>query len=127
MLRSVVLKGKDENVPPNLQEALLKSILQGIPYPETLQQICVRRIRATQEVSITRAAILKACINRKIERTNNNQLKSINMGLDVENTDLGYLCGRLFATLEYAQEKSNNGKSTIRERYMNGASATEIP
>lgn len=124
MLRSVVLKGKDENVPPNLQEALLKSILQDIPYPETLQQICVRRIRATQEVSITRAAILKACINRKIERTNNNQLKSINMGLDVENTDLGYLCGRLFATLEYAQEKSNNGKSTIRERYMNGVSAT---
>ena len=44
--------------------------------------------------------------------------------VDKENINLGYLCGRLFATLEYLQERSNNGNSTIRSRYMNAASAT---
>lgn len=43
--------------------------------------------------------------------------------VDKENTNQGYLCGRLFATLERAQEKGN-GSSNIRERYMNAVSAT---
>jgi len=45
--------------------------------------------------------------------------------LDQTNKNLGYVCGRLFAVLEYAQEKAN-GKdhATIRERYMSAASAT---
>jgi CRISPR-associated protein Csd1 len=114
---------KDEYISPNLPETVFKSILQGIPYPDTLHQACIRRIRATQTVSITRAAILKGYINRKIERNNYNHLKPIEMALDKENTDLGYLCGRLFAVLEYAQVRSNK-INTIRERYMNSASAT---
>ena len=43
--------------------------------------------------------------------------------VDKENMNQGYLCGRLFATLEYLQERSSNGNS-IRSRYMNAASAT---
>ena len=43
--------------------------------------------------------------------------------LDEKNTNVGYLCGRLFATLEYLQKRSS-GIETIRERYMNAASTT---
>jgi len=43
--------------------------------------------------------------------------------LDKENNNQGYLCGRLFATLEKIQEQSNRSR-TIRERYMNAAAAT---
>ena len=43
--------------------------------------------------------------------------------LDKENTNQGYLCGRLFAVLDKIQEDANNQHS-IRERYMNAASAT---
>lgn len=43
--------------------------------------------------------------------------------LDKENTNPGYLCGRLFAVLDKIQEEAN-GISSIRERYMNSASAT---
>jgi len=43
--------------------------------------------------------------------------------LDKENKNQGYLCGRLFATLEYLQERSN-GSSNIRGRYLNSASST---
>ena len=43
--------------------------------------------------------------------------------LDRTNDNIGYLCGRLFATLVKIQEEANN-ISTIRERYMNSASTT---
>ena len=43
--------------------------------------------------------------------------------LDKENTNQGYLCGRLFAVLDKIQYDAN-GISTIRERYMNSACAT---
>ena len=43
--------------------------------------------------------------------------------LDKENTNQGYLCGRLFAVLDKIQEEANNQHS-IRERYMNSASTT---
>ena len=43
--------------------------------------------------------------------------------LDKENQNQGYLCGRLFAVLEKIQEDAN-GIHTIRERYLNSASAT---
>ena len=43
--------------------------------------------------------------------------------LDKENTNQGYLYGRLFAVLDKIQEDANKQHS-IRERYMNAASAT---
>lgn len=43
--------------------------------------------------------------------------------LDKENTNSGYLCGRLFALLDKIQEDAN-GIHTMRERYMSAASAT---
>jgi len=119
MMANVTLGGKSSDVQPNLPEATIKSIIQGIPYPYTLYSACIRRIRAEQELNIGRAAIIKAYLNR----LNNNE-KSLEIMLDKENKNQGYLCGRLFATLERLQEGSNNGKSTIRSRYMNAASAT---
>lgn len=47
--------------------------------------------------------------------------------LDKDNTNIGYLCGRLFSVLEYAQKKASGGKnSTITERYMNSASSNPV-
>ena len=43
--------------------------------------------------------------------------------LDKESQNQGYLCGRLFAVLDKIQEDAN-GIHSIRERYMNAASAT---
>ena len=43
--------------------------------------------------------------------------------LDTSNTNPGYLCGRLFAVLEKIQRDAS-GIVSIRERYMNAASAT---
>ena len=118
IISSVTLGGKISDATPNLPEAVVKSIFQGLPYPQTLYSACVRRIRAEQKLTITRAAIIKAYLNRQ---SNNN--KKIDIMLDKDNNNQGYLCGRLFAVLDKIQEDANN-ISSIRERYMNAASAT---
>ena len=118
IISSVTLGGKMSDVTPNLPEAVVKSIFQGLPYPQTLYSACVRRIRAEQKLTIARAAIIKAYLNRQ-----NNNNKTIDIMLDKDNNNQGYLCGRLFAVLDKIQEDANN-ISSIRERYMNAASAT---
>jgi len=114
--------GEDSNLQPNLAESVVKSILQGLPYPFSLFSSCIRRIRAESgkekdPIDTTRAAIIKAYLNRI-----DNQQK-INVMLDDKNTNQGYLCGRLFAVLDKIQDEANNQHS-IRERYMNSASST---
>lgn len=117
ILGAVTLGGKSSDATPNLPEAVVKSIFQGLPYPFTLYASSIRRILAEQNPTITRVAILKAYINRI-----NNNLKITPM-LDKENTNQGYLFGRLFATLVKIQKDANKIE-TIRERYMNTISST---
>jgi len=117
ILSAVTQGGKSSDATPNLPESIIKSIFQGTSYPYTLFTGCIRRIRAEQSIGITRAAILKAYLNR-ITKT-----KEIKVMLDKENQNQGYLCGRLFAVLDKIQGDANNQHS-IRERYMNSASAT---
>lgn len=124
MISAVTLEGKVSDATPNLADAVVKSIFEGFPYPQTLFASCIRRIRAESgekdknAVHITRAAIIKAYLNR----LNNNE-QNIKRMLDKDNNNQGYLCGRLFAVLDKIQEDANNQHS-IRERYMNAASAT---
>lgn len=119
VLGGITRGGKSSDVIPNLTEAVVKSIFQGLPYPASLFLSCLRRIRAEQTVTIVRAAIIKAYLNRLNDEYN----KKLNVMLDKENKNQGYLCGRLFAVLDKIQEDAN-GIHSIRERYMNSASAT---
>lgn len=122
MISTVTLGGKVSDATPNLADAVVKSIFEGLPYPQTLFASCIRRVRAESgdkdrnAVNITRAAIIKAYLNR-ISRNQN-----IKVMLDKDNNNQGYLCGRLFAVLDKIQEEANN-QHTIRERYMNSASS----
>lgn len=122
ILSAVALGGKQTDATPNLPEAVIKSIFQGTPYPYTLFSACIRRIRAECSekgaIRVTRMAIIKAYLNR--QKKNN---KKIEVMLDKNNTNQGYLCGRLFAVLDKIQEEAKKINS-IRERYMNAASAT---
>lgn len=117
IISSVTVGGKVSDAIPNLPEAVVKSIFQGLTYPASLYSACIRRIRAEQKLTITRVAIIKAYLNRLYNN------KNIEIMLDKENNNQGYLCGRLFAVLDKIQEDANN-VSGIRERYMNSASAT---
>lgn len=114
--------------PPSLPDAIIKSIIEGLPYPDTLYQACLRKLRSARDdekenkhkVTRARVAILKAYINRK-----NINSKKLEAMLDEQNEDKGYLCGRLFAVLDKIQRDVNKQR-TIQEGYMNAASATPL-
>lgn len=119
ILGGVTLGGKSSDAIPNMPDAVVKSIFQGLPYPISLFQACIRRVRAEQSINVVRAAIMKAYLNR----LNDNNHKNIERMLDKENNNQGYLCGRLFAVLENLQYAANK-QDSIRSSYMNAASST---
>lgn len=123
ILSAIILKRKKEkeNIPPHLSGSMVQSILKGIPYPATLQQQCIRRIRAEQKVTREHAAILKAYINRENRYKNINE--EVSVSLDRNCLNKGYLLGRLFAVFEKVQEDTHKGlNATITDRYYGCAS-----
>ncbi|HUY82746.1 MAG TPA: type I-C CRISPR-associated protein Cas8c/Csd1 [Acidobacteriaceae bacterium] len=131
LLASTALQGKAENIPPSLGGDTMRAILSGLPYPETLLLSAIRRIRAEQEVSYPRAALIKACINRKTRRAHpagdSAPEEELHVSLDLANTNVGYRLGRLFAALEKVQEEASPGlNATIRDRFYGAASSTPV-
>jgi CRISPR-associated protein Csd1 len=124
-----------EKIPPLLAGALVRALLTGSAYPEGLYLAVLRRIRAegfvdTQKrndwrtAAARRAAILKACSNRKFRFTRSHQ--EVSVSLDPQRSDPGYRLGRWFAVLEKVQEEAYEDKlnATIRDRFFSSAMAT---
>lgn len=127
MMISIAPLGKSENIPPKLAGEVMRSAIQGLPYPQTLLQAALRRIKAEHEISYPRAALIKASINRKTRTTNPNIEEELKMSLDETNRNVGYRLGRLFAALEKIQEEANPGiNATIRDRFYGAASGTPV-
>lgn len=121
LLVATAMLGKSENIPPNLGGEVMRSIIEGLPYPHTLLSNAIRRIRAEQEITYPRAAIIKACINRQSGK------EELKVSLDENNINTAYRLGRLFAVLEKVQERANPGiNATIRNRYYGAASGTPV-
>jgi len=138
LLVSTASQGKSENIPPNLAGEFMRAILAGLPYPQTLLQAAVRRIRAEQakkdertgkpisNVSYQRAALIKACLNRQAGYSPS-QEKEIAVSLDDSNTNPGYRIGRLFSALEKIQEEASPSlNATIRDRFYGAASSSPV-
>lgn len=113
-------QGKTENIPPQLAGDMLRAILTGAPYPQTLAAALLMRLRADRDVNALRVALLKAVLIR------NHPKMETPVSLDLSNADPGYLLGRLFAAYEYAQVQALGGKvnATIRDQFYGTASAT---
>lgn len=126
LLLATAAQGKSENIPPNLGGEVMRSIMEGLPYPNTLLQGAIRRMCAEQDVTYPRAAVLKACLNRQVRSAQTSE-KEITVSLDYSNINPGYRLGRLFAVLEKIQEEANPGiNATIRERFYGAASSTPV-
>lgn len=131
LLVSIAGQGKSDNVPPNLAGETIRAVMSGLPYPATLLQAAIRRIRAEQSVPYARAALVKACINRRTRFQNQNdpaRPEELKVSLDLNNSHVGYRLGRLFAVLERIQERSSGGSlnATIRDRFYGAASSTPV-
>lgn len=122
ILSASTQSGKTSDALPNLVDELVKSIFYGLQYPFRLYTSILDRVRAElpdRSVSVVRAAIIKAYLNRN---NNNSNQKKISVMLDKSNTNPGYLCGRLAATLEKIQKDAGRGDN-MRTRYMGAASS----
>lgn len=129
ILVNIATLDKSENIPPNLASDFMRSIMDGTPYPATLMQAVLRRIRSDTEnrVKPIRAALIKAYLNRFYRFYPNKNYKEVGMELDANQTSVGYQLGRLFAVLEKIQEEANPGiNATIRERFYGSACATPV-
>ncbi|ABB31306.1 CRISPR-associated protein, Csd1 family [Geobacter metallireducens RCH3] len=126
LLVSTAMQGKSENIPPNLAGDLMKSILAGTPYPQSLLSAAIRRCRAEREITYPRVSVIKAVLARGTRYYTSNE-QEVGMALDVTNTNPGYRLGRLFAVLEKIQEEASPGiNATIRDRFYGAASGTPV-
>ncbi len=129
ILVNVSTQDKSENIPPNLAGDFMSTILQGTPFPSTLLQACLRRIRSDTDnrVKPVRAALLKAYLNRYLRFYPNPNQREVQKQLDINQPSIGYQLGRLFAVLEKIQEEANPGiNATITERFYGAACATPV-
>ncbi|MCS6985496.1 MAG: type I-C CRISPR-associated protein Cas8c/Csd1 [Leptospiraceae bacterium] len=127
LLRSTAVAGKDENIHPLMATGLFSAILSNKPFPRVVLSSVVERIRAepsaSYEFEYSRAALIKAYINRLV-RARQYNTKLLEDKMDETNTSIAYRLGRLFAVLEYLQARAiGNPNASIRDRYYAAASS----
>jgi len=130
LLVNTAVQDKSENIPPNIAGDFMRAIVTGKPYPATLLQAVLRRIKSdtVNRVKPVRAALIKAYLNRQLcAGKNYNEKEVLQVGLDKDQLSIGYNLGRLFAVLEKIQEEANPGlNATIRERYYGAACGSPV-
>ena len=114
--------GQPAKPSPQLAGDLLRAVLTGGRYPATLLNGVTLRIRAEQNVTRGRAAVIKAYYLRNHPTELNKEVYTVSLN---ETTNVPYLLGRLFSVLEAVQRAANPGiNTTIKDRYFNAACAT---
>ena len=128
LLRETVNQKSSDKAPlPQLAGDVMKAMLEGGHYPETLMNQTLLRIRAEHMVTRGRAGIIKAYLIRNTENHPDRDLiKEVStVSLNMESNYTPYVLGRLFAVLEGTQQTANPGvNATIKDRFFNSACAT---
>ena len=120
-------------VPAPLAEQFVQAALRGSQYPMTLLQRALLRQRA--EIGRAdwsdlarrdaRAALIKAVLNRRRRLDSTVSYPEVTLMLDPENTQPGYLCGRLMALTERLQQAAlGDVNASVVDRFFSAASAT---
>ncbi len=133
LLLETAVQGKAKNVPPTLCGALMRSILTGYRYPQSLLTSVIMRIRADGDINGRRAAICKACLARdyRLDITSHAGAwietlakEDVPVSIATDSDNVAYNLGRLFAIYAYAEKSLTDRNATIRDRYAGSASAT---
>lgn len=114
---------RDKSPSPQMAADTLQAVLTGRPYPASLLNGAMMRIRAEREVTRGRAAIIKAYYSRNLNRKCPEEV--LQMELNEQCPNVPYTLGRLFSLLEQIQQTANPGiNATIKDKYFNAAAST---
>lgn len=127
MKETINQKEKNPAPAPQLSGDVLRAVVDSspdgkpIPYPATLLNAVMLRIRAEREITRGRAAILKAYYLRRPHPLCPKEV--LNVELNQDCNALPYLLGRLFSVLEQIQQEALGPElnTTIKDRYFNSA------
>ncbi len=123
LLRATAVQGKADNIPPALGGALMRAILTGSRYPQSLLAAAIARMRADREINGLQAAICKACLARDYRLGFGKE--DIPVSLKPDEINPAYRLGRLFAIYESVQRAAlGKVNATIKDRYFGAASTT---
>lgn len=121
---------KSENVPAPYRSSLIRSVLSGRVYPNSLYMAMLGRIRAEAAanaktaINRTRVGVIKGCLNR-ISRQLNHKEGLITVALNKDDKSISYLLGRIFALLEKAQSDAlGTVNASVVDKYLNAALAS---
>ena len=123
MLRETVnLNSRDKSPSPAMAGAATRAVFSGGPYPASLLEAVMLRIRAERNITWGRAAIIKAYYLKNPHKDCPKEVLTVS--LNEASTDTAYTLGRLFSVSEAVQQAANPGiNTTIKDKYFNSAAA----
>lgn len=134
LVNTTALQREFKNIPPLLAGEVMRAVLSGTRYPQSLLSAVIIRLRAGDPKTSDgkalpigwHAAVIRAVLVR-MNRQNPliPEQGETPMSLKRDHANPGYQLGRLFAVCEMAQEAAlGKVNATIRDRYYGAASAT---
>lgn len=128
LLNATVRDSKKQVPSPVVSGATVRAVFSGTPYPVSLMEAVLLRIRAERNVTWERAAILKAYLTKNYERGSDHSMFSgvTSVQLNEDCNYMPYLLGRLFRVMEEIQLASMGWSvnRSIRDSYFNSAAST---
>jgi CRISPR-associated protein Csd1 len=133
LLESLAPNGKREDIPPAHVASIVRSALQGAPYPLSILQRAIERQRAEIGRDTwadaarrdARAALIKAVLNRRRRSLAAPLYQEVAPAMDPNVTSQGYVLGRLLAVIERLQQEAlGDVNASVIDRYFSGASAS---
>ncbi len=123
MLRETVnLNSRDKSPSPAMAGATVRAVFSGGPYPASLLEAVMLRIRAESSVTRGRAAIIKAYYLKNPHSDCPKEVLTVS--LNEASNNPAYILGRLFSVYEAVQQSANPGiNTTIKDKYFNSAAA----
>lgn len=127
LLESLAPNGKRDEIPAPIVADLLSAALRGRPYPTAILMRAVERTRAeigrSEWADLYRRDARAALIKGALRRLPNP--KEVTPDMEPQNTEPGYVLGRLLAVLERLQQAAlGDVNASVVDRYFGAASAT---
>lgn len=122
-LLNVTVRDSKKQVPsPVVSGATVRAVFSGTPYPVSLMEAVLLRIRAERDITWGKAAIIKAYYLKNPHEDCPKEVLTVS--LNEASTNPAYTLGRLFSVYEAVQQAANPGiNATIKDKYFNSAAA----